>query len=234
MAPNHNRYVETRARGVTALALASFMIALAAFASRVAGADAAVQDAFDPRLGGPLVRRERAVLGSPEARIVVLELSSFKCTHCRAFHETVFPKLREKYVGPGKVQWVVINASNNPEDQSSQIFLIARYALRQGKYWDIVDGLFQVGLRPPDVLADFVAKSPLIDRGDLETHLRDPSVHAAVAADFAEYVQLHIRGTPTFLVRRLDRNGVWTETRLEDFQPLDFFERVLDELLKTQ
>jgi protein-disulfide isomerase len=173
-------------------------------------------------------------LGSPEARIVVIEFSSFKCTHCRAFHETVFPKLREKYVRAGLVQWVVINASNHPEDQTSRVFLVARHALHQGKYWDMADGLFRVGLRPPDALADFVAKSTLNDRADLETHLADPSVRAAVAADFAEYSLLKIRGTPTFLVRRLDRNGVWTETRLEDFQPLDFFERVLDELFKTQ
>ena len=227
----------TPARGWWVLPLIGLMVGLAGFAMPVAGADAAAprtaDSNYDPRLGAPFTRRERAVLGAATAEVVVVEFSSFKCTHCRTFHDRIFPQLRKEYIDPGKVQWVVINASNDSADQVAQVFLIARGALRQGKYWEMAGSLFQVGLRPASDLADLVAKSSLLDRSELEATLRDPTLSAAVAADFAEYAQLKLRGTPTFLVRKLGRDGRWTGALIEDIQPLDYFQRVLDELLKT-
>ena len=217
--------------------LAALALGLLILATTVCGGDAAAPSALvpeaDPRLGAPLAIRERAVQGAGDAPVVVIEFSSFKCTHCRAFHESVFPRLREEYIRTGKVQWVVINASNDPADQTDPIFRVARAALRQGMYWEINDSLFQVGLRPPGALAELLAKSPLNDRGGLEAGLRDPEIQAAVTADFADYGRLKIRGTPTFLVRSRSRNGQWVEAKIEDLQPLDFFRQVLDGLLRT-
>ena len=227
----------TPARGWWVLPLIGLMVGLAGFAMPVAGADTPVlrpaDSDYDPRLGAPFTRRERAVLGAATAEVVVVEFSSFKCTHCRTFHDRIFPQLRKEYIDPGKVQWVVINASNDPADQFTQVFLVARGVLRQGKYWAMAENLFQGGLRPASDLADLVAKSSLLDRSELEATLRDPTLSAAVAADFAEYAQLKLRGTPTFLVRKLDRDGRWSGALIEDIQPLDYFQRVLDELLKT-
>jgi protein-disulfide isomerase len=217
-------------------ALMALVFCLAAI--RIAGAESVesgvtVADC-DSRLGAPLLKRERAVLGKESAAVVVIEVSSFKCDHCRLFHEKVFPRLRKNYIDSGRVQWVVINASNDPSDQTSQIFLIARGALRQGKYWELSDSLFQVGLRSPGELADFVAKSIVTDRGKLEQALGDPALRAEVAADFADYEALKIRGTPTFLVRKRESDGKWTEGVVEDLQPLSYFQQVLDERLKTR
>jgi protein-disulfide isomerase len=211
-------------------ALASFALCLVCVAIRANGSDA---PPADPRLGAPFAKRERAVLGAETASVVVIEFSSFRCTHCRAFHEEVFPQLRERYVDTGKVQWVIINASNEAADRSSPVFLVARGALQQGRYWEMVDSLYQVGLHPPGFLAELITNSPRTGgRRSLEESLRDPSVREAVAADFSEYAMLGVRGTPTFLLRRLGRDGRWTRAILEDFQPLDYFQRVLDGLLK--
>lgn len=122
--------------------------------------------------------------------------------------------------------------TNEADDRSSPVFLVARGALRQGRYWEMVDSLYQVGLRPPNFLAELIASSPRIYRGGLEASLRDPSVREAVATDFSEYTELGIRGTPTFLLRKLRRDGRWARAILEDAQPLDYFQRVLDGLLK--
>lgn len=187
----------------------------------------------DPRLGAPFTKRERAMLGADSAAVVVIEVSSFKCTHCRAFHEKIFPQLRERYVAPGKVQWVVLNASDDSSDQYSQIFPIARCALRQGKYWELLDGLFQVAHRAPSFLADLIAKSPLIDRGELEICLRDRAVRSEVGGDFAEYARLKLKGTPTFLIRKTSPDGTLTETTIAGAQTLEQFQRVLDEMLKA-
>lgn len=186
----------------------------------------------DLRLGAPFTQRERAVLGAETASVVVIEFSSFNCTHCRTFHEEIFPKLRQRYIETGKVQWVIINASNEAADQSSPVFLVARGALHQGKYWELVDQFYQVGLRPPEALAALIANRTTTGGQDLAESLHDPTVRDAVAADFAEYAALKIRGTPTFLLRKRGRDGRWTRAIIEDIQPLGYFQRVLDSLSK--
>jgi protein-disulfide isomerase len=210
-------------------ALASFALCLICVAVRANRSDA---PPTDPRLGAPFAKREQAALGAETASVVVIEFSSFKCTHCRAFHEEIFPQLRVRYIDTGKVQWVIINASNEAAERSSPVFLVARGALQQGTYWEMVDRLYQVDLRPPGFLAALIANSPLTGGRGLEASLRDPSVREAVAVDFSEYAELGIRGTPTFLLRKLGRDGRWTRTIIEDTQPLDYFQRVLDGLLK--
>ena len=181
----------------------------------------------------PIGLADRPVLGSDSARIVVVEVASFKCAHCRTFHEQVFPTLRERYIAPGKVQWVVLNASDDPSDQFGKIFAMARCASRQGKYWDMLDSLFQVAHRAPSFLEDLVAKSSRLDRDGLDLCLRDRSVRMAVAGDFAEYARLKIRGTPTFVIWKLGANGQRTETTIAGAQTLEYFQRVLDDLLKS-
>lgn len=179
----------------------------------------------------PVDLRDRPVLGADTAPIVVVEITSFKCGHCRDFHEKVFPQLRAAYIDTGKVQWAMLHASDDPADQHSQIFAIARCAQRQGKYWELLDSLYQVANRPPSFLADLVARSALIDRVDLETCLRDRAVRHAVAADFADYRRLKLRGTPTFIVSKLGSDGRRTETIISGLQSQEYFQAAFNKLL---
>ena len=137
----------------------------------------------DPRLGPAFARRERPVLGSATAPVVVIEVSSFKCAHCRAFHEKIFPVLRTRYVDTGKVQWVVLNASDDPSEQFAPIFQVARCALRQGRYWDVMALLFEAASRPFGFVANTVKRSPQIDGAALDQCLGDRAVRSEVAAD---------------------------------------------------
>ena len=181
----------------------------------------------------PIVLANRPSVGSVEAPIVVLEVSSFKCTHCRKFHETVFPRLIDRYINPGLVQWVVLNASDDPSDQFSKIFDIARCANQQGKYWDMLDSLFQVAHRAPSILESLVAKSAIINRDELDMCLRERPTRNTVVADFSMYARLKLKGTPSFLIWKMGPNGQTVETSIAGAQTLDQFQRVFDELLKT-
>jgi protein-disulfide isomerase len=172
------------------------------------------------------------VLGVNTAAVLVVEISNFKCTQCRKFHEQVFPTLRRDYIETGKVQWAVINASDDESEQYGKIFTIARCAHRQGKYWELLDGLFSVAHRAPSVLEAWVAKSPLLDRSELELCLKDRTVRTAVASDFAHAARLKIRGTPTFVISKWSADGQRTEALIAGAQSLEYFRRAFDELLK--
>lgn len=187
----------------------------------------------DSRLGPAFARRERPALGSATAPVVVIEVSSFKCAHCRAFHEKIFPALRTRYVDTGKVQWVVLNASDDPSEQFAPIFQVARCALRQGRYWEVMTVLFEAASRPFSFVANSVKRSPQIDGAALDQCLGDRAVRNEVAADFAEYARLKAQGTPTFFVRKSEAGGRLTEATISGAQKLEYFQRVLDEVLKS-
>ncbi len=192
----------------------------------------ATSRAADGRAGVPVEFNDRPVLGANNATVSVVEISNFKCTQCRNFHENVFPALRKDYIETGKVQWVVVNASDDESEQYGKIFALARCAHRQGKYWDLLDGLFSVAHRAPSVLEELVAKSPLINRAELEICLRDRSVRMAVTKDFVDAARLKIRGTPTFVVSKWSAGGQRTEVTIAGAQSLEYFRRALDDLLK--
>jgi protein-disulfide isomerase len=132
----------------------------------------------------------------------------------------------------GKVQWVVINASNEDGDRTSPVFLAAQAALQGGHYWDLADQLYDAGVRSPAYFAQLIQGKEASQGRPLAEVLDDPSVRAGVAADYSDYKAMRIRGTPTFLLRKQQPDGRWTRGILEDTQPLDFFQRVLDGLLR--
>ena len=53
------------------------------------------------------------------------------------------------------------------------------------------------------------------------------------AEDAAEYRRLEIKSTPTFFIIKVRPDGRLVKVRLDGYQTLDYFERVLDELLKS-
>ena len=196
------------------------------------GHGAATLGAAETRVGMPVELTDRPVLGANTAAVLVVEISNFKCTQCRTFHEQVFPTLRKDYIETGKIQWAVINASDDESEQYGKIFSLARCAHRQGKYWELLDGLFSVAHRAPSVLEALVAKSPLLDRSELEICLKDRTVRTAVASDFAHAARLKIRGTPTFVISKWSADGQRTEALIAGAQSLEYFRRAFDELLK--
>ena len=44
-------------------------------------------------------------LGSPDAKVKLVEYASFTCPHCAAFHKDNFPKLKAEYIDTGKVRF---------------------------------------------------------------------------------------------------------------------------------
>jgi protein-disulfide isomerase len=45
-------------------------------------------------------------IGSPDAKVTVIEYASFTCPHCRNFHDTVYGQLKQNYIDTGKIRFV--------------------------------------------------------------------------------------------------------------------------------
>jgi protein-disulfide isomerase len=191
--------------------------------------------AIDPRLGAPFTLRERPSLGSPSASIVIIDVSNFQCSHCRDFHQDVFPELRKHYIDTGKVQWVMLNGSIVPADQDAPVFAVAHWALRQGRYWQMEDFLFANSQASAGAFMELLAKNDPAVAGEIEACLRpDSSVGREVAADFAEIARLKVPGTPMFYVRRWKHGGKYIQARIYDYESFDYFENVIARLMAVQ
>lgn len=146
-------------------------------------------------------------LGSPAARVHVVEYLSLTCPHCAHFHETVFPAFKAKYIDTGKVYFTIRELLTAPANVAAAGFLMAR--CNGGKrYFPIVDQVFQsqVRWREGDIKPLFVeiAKANGISEAQFEACLTDDAMNAALEARIAYATGTDkVTGTPAFFV-----NGV--------------------------
>lgn len=85
---------------------------------------------------GPLPDK---MLGKPDAPVTMIEYSSLTCSHCATFHVEVYPKLKERYIDPGKVRLIL---REFPLDQVAMAGAMLARCADDDKYFPLVDALF--------------------------------------------------------------------------------------------
>jgi protein-disulfide isomerase len=84
-------------------------------------------------------RQSERSVGSPEAKVTVLEFFSLTCTHCAAFSRETMPAVDKNLVQPGKVRFVY---RDFPLDQVAlTAAMVARY-LPPPQYYPFITALF--------------------------------------------------------------------------------------------
>lgn len=185
----------------------------------------------DPLLGPPFRLAERPALGAADASLVVIELTSFLCSHCREFHERQFPEIKKRFIDAGLVRWVVVNTPK-AEEKNEPAFAIARGALRAGYYWKLVDALFREAHRPASELIGAVARSGGLDAAEIERWVRDETNMREVEADHAEFVNLGVGVTPYFLLRKRTSNGRYVQARIKGYESAAYFANAISQMLE--
>jgi protein-disulfide isomerase len=163
----------------TALLVTSFP----ALAQNVAPADLAQ--------AGPL---GDVVLGSPDAKVTIIEYASLTCSHCAAFHQTTYPELKKRYIDTGQVRFILREFPLDPLATAG--FMLAR--CDEGKYYPVVDMLFQqqrtwaFSDRPLDALRQMMRQAGF-SQEKFDACVKDTRLYEAVNA-------VKNRGTDTFKV----------------------------------
>ncbi|MDP9136576.1 MAG: DsbA family protein, partial [Pseudomonadota bacterium] len=86
---------------------------------------------------------ERSV-GSPDARVLVVEYASASCSHCARFRIGSWPQIRDAYVDTGKVRWIF---REFPLDSLAlAAFMLAR-CMPEEQYFQAIDILFRTQAR---------------------------------------------------------------------------------------
>jgi len=81
-------------------------------------------------------------LGSPKAKVTVIEYASASCPHCAKFNNDVLPAFKAKYIDTGKVRYALREFLTPPEDVAAAGFLAARCG-GAAHYYTILDQIFR-------------------------------------------------------------------------------------------
>jgi protein-disulfide isomerase len=165
-------------------------------------------------------------MGSETAPVTIIEYASMTCPHCAAFENTVFPKLKEKYIDTGKVRFIL---REFPLDGlAAAAFMLARCA-GPDKYYPMVETLFaqqaKWAVRNPLEPLMAIAKQAGFTQQSFEACINDKDQLTKVqqVRDRAAK-SFKVKATPTFFINGETHEG---ELSMQDL------EKLIEPYLKT-
>jgi protein-disulfide isomerase len=166
------------------------------------------------------------VMGRDDAPVTMIEYSSLACSHCAAFHRDVLPKIKETYIGPGKVRLVY------RDFPLGGVALAAAMVARCGggeKYFGFIEVLFRSQAQwsrsdnPRRELAR-VARFGGLSQNDFDACLVNEPLMTNIREQAADAQQkFGIDSTPTFIIEGKKVTGALP---FEDFR--DIIEKALE------
>ena len=112
-------------RDTLTLAAAATAAGLAGFPSLALAKEGDMIDLL--KLMAPMAVPDK-VLGSPDAKVTLIEYASPTCPHCAAWSNDILPAFKEKYVTTGKVKFIIRPFARNTLDAA--VFMLAEYAAK--------------------------------------------------------------------------------------------------------
>ena len=180
------------------------------------------------------------IMGKKDAPLTLIEFSDFECSKCKRFFQETLPKLKENYIGVGKLKLVYRDFPTNSHNPLAIMEATAADCSReQGgdlKYFEYHDEIFKTtrsggkGLEISNLfsIADNLKLNPNLFKECLESErYRDE-----ISKDYTDGINNGVTGTPTFFL------GLTTNTNsIKGFKilgPMSYeaFSILIEELLK--
>ncbi|KUH85479.1 MULTISPECIES: thioredoxin domain-containing protein [unclassified Mycobacterium] len=185
--------------------------------------------------GAGLVSVERRLaedpfaLGSPDAPVVMVMFSDYRCPFCAKFSRDTEPKLVERFVDSGtlRIEWRDFPIFG---EQSMLAARAGRAAAEQGKFWEFNRAVYSAAPErskadlPDEVLVDFAEQAGVADLDKFTAGMRGNAFDGAINADLAQGNSIGVPSTPAFLINDVPLLGA---------QPTEEFVRAITEALEN-
>jgi protein-disulfide isomerase len=151
------------------------------------------------------IPQQGAVIGSPMARVTLVEYADLQCPYCGKWAQETLPVLIKEYVRTGKLRIVFKGlAFLGPDSQKALRAVIA--AGRQGRLWELVHGLYEnqgaenSGWVTNELLRDLCSEIPGVDQAKLVAAGRNGWVRGEMERAAASAEAAGVTGTPAFQI----------------------------------
>lgn len=163
------------------------------------------------------------VLGSPEAKVTVIEFSDFQCPFCARYVLDTFPQIKQAYIDTGKIKMVFKNFPlTSIHENAEKSAEASECANDQGRFWEYKEKLFQnQQALSLDNLKSY-AKELGLNESQFNDCLDSRKYANEVSRDLQDGIVAGVTGTPTFFI-----NG----GKLVGAQPFSEFQRAIEEKL---
>lgn len=152
-----------------------------------------------------LVKNDSWSIGTPSAKVTLVEFSDFECPACKA-SQPQLKSILAKY--QDKIRFVYRHFSLPVHPYAVDAAVAAEAAGRQGKFWEMHDKLFD---NQPDFQKDQLiglAKDLGLDVNKFTADLDSSDLRQKVLSDQADGKRASVDATPTFFVNGIKYIGV--------------------------
>lgn len=170
------------------------------------------------------------VKGDPNAPVIIMEFSEFRCPFCRRFAMQTLPLIKEKYIDKGKVKLIFRDLPLPFHRYAKDAAKAANCAMKQGKFWEMHDKLFETGKLTPNDLSSY-AQGLGLDMKKFEECMKDPAIEAEINGDVEASREYGIRGTPSFIIGKNKGGKTFTGEIVRGALPFSNFQKVIEKYL---
>ncbi|GAA2810356.1 DsbA family protein [Saccharopolyspora taberi] len=141
--------------------------------------------------------------GRPDAPVVLVNYSDFRCPFCAKFGRDIEPELLRRFGDDLRVEWRDFPIFGQ---ESLDAAMAGRAAAAQGRFWEFHDTAFAQAPpsghppMPRERLVELARQAGVPDLARFEAELDDPAAFAAIQADAMEGSELGVSSTPTFVI----------------------------------
>lgn len=145
------------------------------------------------------------ILGSPAAKLWVIEVSDFQCPYCKQWHDDAYPMLIKDYVKTGKIRLAYVNFPLSMHQNARAAATAAMCAGAQDKFWPMHDALFASQSKweaeqNPSATFESIAKSLGVDATSYRSCLSSPAIASLISGDQDRAQRGGVGSTPSFWV----------------------------------
>lgn len=172
------------------------------------------------------------VLGSKDAKIVIVDFSDYQCPVSKYFTAQILSQLKTDYIDTGKIKYIFKDFPLNMHKYAVYASLAAECAGQQGKYWEMHDMLFNSqnewasAEEKPDEIFKSYAKQLALNAVKFETCYTSQETKDEIMEDKKIGTDLGVSGTPTLII-----NGYISRGVPQDYEQ---FKAYLDNLIGSQ
>lgn len=155
----------------------------------------------------PKVQSQGYVMGSPSARLEVVEFGDFECPGCARFSVLTEPDIRKHFVDSGKIRWRFIDFPLDIHKNTWSASRAAACADEQGKFWPFHDALYNSqdewngeATNDPDKFMKQLGRQLGLNGAQFDGCVDSKKYQAKIQAHYAIAMARKVQQTPTFYV----------------------------------